>query len=206
MMADQTGTSEIETKMIDAAMAIAVDGGWRGAGLAGIAARAEIDLLDARRYFRDKRAILGTLARRIDDLVDENLDEDATDPSLSVRDRLFDVLMSRFDALLPYRAGIAGVLRALPGQPITALAGLPALGQAMARTLKAVGVSAAGPCGALRVKGLAGIFLATLRVWLRDDSDDNSATMKELDRRLKDAESLVNMFSGRTKPEPATSS
>jgi len=43
----------------------------------------------------------------------------------------------------------------------------------------------------LRSKGLLAIWLATLKVWLEDDSPDLAPTMAALDRNLRRAESAV---------------
>ena len=42
--------------------------------------------------------------------------------------------------------------------------------------------------GLLRIKGVAGVVLVVARVWMDDDSPDLAPTMKELDRRLQQAE------------------
>ncbi len=64
----------------------------------------------------------------------------------------------------------------------------------MAWMLEAAGLGAAGVRGLVRVKGLALVYMAVLRVWLDDDSDDSAATMATLDRRLRQAESLVMLL------------
>src|SRR3546814_17327248 len=61
----------------------------------------------------------------------------------------------------------------------------------MALTLEAAGFSTTGCRGVLRRKGLAAIYLATMRVWLRDDSEDMAKTMAYLDRQLARVDSLL---------------
>ena len=60
--------------------------------------------------------------------------------------------------------------------------------------LEAAGISASGPFGLLRTKGLLAVWLAALRVWLADDSNDLSRTMAALDRYLRRAERLAIEF------------
>jgi len=136
--------------------------------------------------------VLDRLANRVDTAMEAGLDEDATDPDIPVRDRLFEAMMLRFDALNRHRDGVRAVLRDLPRNPVSAIGALPVLGRSMARTLNAVGESTAPLFGPLRVKGLAVVWLATLRVWMTDDSPDMSATMKALDENLNRAEELAN--------------
>ena len=42
--------------------------------------------------------------------------------------------------------------------------------------------------GSMRIKGVAGVVIVVARVWMKDDSPDLAPTMKELDRRLQQAE------------------
>jgi AcrR family transcriptional regulator len=180
--------------LVDAALEIAAEHGWRRTTVREAAERAGVSRMTAFRLAPVKLALLNRLAARVDAQMLAGLDEDATDPEIPVRDRLFEALMLRFDALNPYRDGIVAVLKDLPRDPLTAAAGLPSLGQSMAKTLDAVGESTMPPLGLLRVKGLAIVWLATLRVWVNDDSADMSATMKALDSNLTRADELVNTF------------
>jgi len=50
--------------------------------------------------------------------------------------------------------------------------------------------------GRLRVKGLSALYLSTLRVWFRDDSDDLSKTMAALDRGLSRIDRAVSCCRG----------
>jgi hypothetical protein len=67
----------------------------------------------------------------------------------------------------------------------------------MAAMLEAARVGAGGLKGALRAKGLAGVYLATFRVWLLDDSADMAKTMAALDGYLRRIEGLLRRFAGR---------
>jgi hypothetical protein len=102
--------------------------------------------------------------------------------------------MLRFDALAPHKKAVASILADVPADPLAALTEARPLLRSMAWMLEAAGLSAAGLGGCLRVHGLAGVYLATLRVWLGDDSSDLARTMAALDRNLRRAESLVGML------------
>ena len=101
------------------------------------------------------------------------------------RDRLFDLLMRRFDALKPHRGAIAALWRELPRDPLAGAPLAPALARSMAWMLEAAGAPPRRPFGPVRVKLLAGIHLSVMRVWLQDDSEDLGRTMASLDRALK---------------------
>ncbi len=62
------------------------------------------------------------------------------------------------------------------------------------------GDSTQGLKGMLRVKGVIAVFLATARVWMKDDSPDLAATMKMLDQRMVKAEEWgvsLRLFGGK---------
>ncbi len=61
----------------------------------------------------------------------------------------------------------------------------------MAAMLEAARLSAGGLRGLLRTKALGWAYLATLRVFLRDDSSDLAATMAALDRNLSRLDCLA---------------
>lgn len=192
---DTAGNSATASDLLaEAALEMAAAEGWRMVTLAGAAARAGIDPLTARRTLRCKAGLLSAIASHVDAGMLAALDDDATDPAIEVRDRLFEALMARLDILSANRAAFVAILDGLPREPRTALAGLPSLGRSMARTLDAVGERPWPPFGPLKVKGLALVWLATLRVWRSDDSPDMAVTMKALDGYLARAEEMANTF------------
>ena len=70
----------------------------------------------------------------------------------------------------------------------------------MAAMLEAARLSTSGCRGRLRVKGLMAIYLATLRVWLRDETNDLAKTMAALDGQLRRVEALIGRLPGRPRP------
>lgn len=192
---DKTGdTVTAADLMAGAALEIAADEGWRAVTVSAAAERAGINAMTARRVVRCKAGLLAAIAGRVDAEMRAALDDDATDPSIPVRDRLFEALMARLDVLAADRAAYLSILDDLPRDPASALAGLPSLGRSMARTLEAVGERSWPPFGPLKVKGLALVWLATLRTWRGDDSPDMAVTMKALDGYLARAEEMANTF------------
>jgi hypothetical protein len=121
-----------------------------------------------------------------------------------VRDRLFDLLMRRFDALQAHRAGILAVMRAVPFDPCTAVLLACATRRSMWWMLQAAGCSATGLTGELRVKGLVAVWLWAVRAWERDETEDLTGTMAALDTALARAERAAGWLAGRpaAKVEP----
>ena len=178
--------ADIPKVVIAAALDLAAEKGWRRVSLHDIADRAAVPLADLFDRFASREAILAAFARGIDREVVAGLDpEDATG---CARDRLFAVLMRRFDALAPYRDGIAAIARDVPFDPPAMACGLLRYMCSMAWMLEAAGISTAGVHGIMRVKGLVVLYLAVLKVWLEDDSPDKARTMAALDKWLRRAE------------------
>jgi AcrR family transcriptional regulator len=180
--------------VIETALRLAVEHGWASLALADIAAAAKLPLAELYAAYPSKTAILVALSRAVDREVLAGLEPGTEE---STRDRLFDLIMKRFDALAPHRDGLAAVARDAGRDPVAALCGLGQLTRSMALTLEAAGVSSSGLAGALRIKGLGAIYLATMRDWFRDDSADKARTMAALDARLRRAEGWARRFERR---------
>ena len=175
--------------IIAATLQLAAEKPWSEIPLAEIAAASGLSLIELYRLFPSKLAILDALARRTDAAV-LAAPADADD---APRDRLFDVLMRRFDALLPYRDGLKRIARDLGRLQLEALPAGLALPRSMGWMLEAAGIPAAGLRGALRSRVLGVAYLAAFRVFLEDDSADLTRTMAALDRALRRAEPLLGL-------------
>jgi len=176
--------------IIDRAMDLAAERGWRRTGLADVARAAGVPLGELYRRFPTRAALLGGVAALADAAV--LADETPPDESESARDRVFDVMMRRFDALVPYRAGLAAVMRDLPREPLTALAFSGAYARSMAWMLRAAGVDPDAPGGGALVAGLGAVHARVMRTFLKDDTADLARTMAALDAELRRAESWAN--------------
>ena len=181
--------ADIPQRIIDAAMTLAAERGWRDLSLAEIAEAAKLPLSKVYPVFPSKHAILRDLSRRVD--AEVLAGEDAEAREGSARDRLFDVLMRRFDAPAPHKAALGHILYDVGRDPVAACGALTQLRKSMACMLEAADLSAGGLRGALRVKAVGLVYLDTLRVWLRDDSPDLAKTMAALDRDLRRLEVLA---------------
>lgn len=187
--------ADIPRHVIAGALALAARKRWKDVSLAEIAGEAKVPLSQVYGVFASKTAILAGFSRQIDGQVLAALDDEAA--AAPPRERLFDLLMKRFDALNPHKEAVAGILGDSLSDPLAVLCGLVQLGQSMAWMLEAAGINSAGPLGLVRVEGLAAIYLSTLLVWLRDESPDMAKTMAHLDKRLRQAESCVIAFQRR---------
>lgn len=166
-------------------------GGWRNLSYADIAKDAGLSMAAAYQAYPSKGAILTGIGRDTDARLFASLEEDPLEGS--AKDRLFDLLMRRFDVLNEHREAYAALAWELPRTPIEASCLLFQLRRSLANMLEAAGLSASGLRGAFRIEGLGAIYAAALRVFLKDETADLSKTMAELDKRLGQAERCLNM-------------
>jgi AcrR family transcriptional regulator len=185
--------SDQRAVIIAAALTLIAKHGWRDVTLRTVATEAAVPFATLYAAFPTKAAIVGAFLADIDRQVLDGV-EDADDPDSTVRDRLFDTMMRRYDALRPHRDAVAALAEGLARDPLAALALRPALMRSMAVVLEASGLTAEGLVGALRQKSLAALHAVVLRTWLRDDSADLGKTMVALDSRLKALEGWVQRF------------
>ena len=115
--------------------------------------------------------------------------EDIQDASeVSIREKIVEGLLHRFEVYSPYRDQINQLNQSVRSNPELAFRLLDRLEAVIRRILVMSGDPALGVRGVVRVKGVTGVFLATARVWMKDDSKDLAATMKALDQRMAQAE------------------
>lgn len=181
-------------KCIQAAMTLAGLSGWRNVSLYDIAEEAGLEVGEAAAAVGGRQGVLRELSRRADAAMLTAVDEDWREEG--VRDRLFALLMARFDHLRSHREGLRAVLASLPTDPLGALALAAGPGlRSMKLALDAAGVSSGGPLGRMRARALALAYGDAFRTFLDDDSEDLSRTMSAVDRRLKQLEGMAERFS-----------
>lgn len=175
----------------EALLRMVAAGGWRDLSYADIAKDAGLSLAAAYEAYPSKAAILTGIGRDIDARLFASLEDDPLDGS--PKDRLFDLLMRRFDALNDHREAYAALAWELPRTPVEAGCLALQLRRSLANMLEAAGLSASGLRGAFRIEGLGAIYACALRVWLKDETADLSKTMAELDKRLGQVERWMSM-------------
>ncbi len=90
--------------VIDALIRLAATRPWNDIELIDVAVEAGVTLAEFRDLFPSKGAVLGGFSRLIDrQVLDGTTDDLADEPP---RERVFDVMMRRIDALTPYKAAL----------------------------------------------------------------------------------------------------
>jgi len=108
------------------------------------------------------------------------------------KDRLFDVLMRRLDALAPYKLGLEAIYDWARRDPLAATALNRVVVNSMRFMLEAAGIESEGAVGALKLQGLAFAWARILRVWFGDSDSGLAATMAALDRELTRGSTYVS--------------
>lgn len=171
--------NEFDQALVSAVFAQAGARGWRGVSVVEAAREAKLDLGRTRQRFPSKLAVLA----RFGTIADQAALACATTTG-PVKDRLFDMILRRFDVLQAHRQGVLAVLDAAVIDPALGLFLARLSRRSMVWLLEGAGISAVGLRGMLRAKGLFAVWLWAVRAWREDESADLSATMTATDTAL----------------------
>ncbi|MEX0745897.1 MAG: hypothetical protein WD118_09885 [Phycisphaeraceae bacterium] len=173
-------------KAVRAALALAQHRKWGDIALADIAQAAGLSLSDLRHEFSCKSDILRAFQAEVD--AEVLAKSKAAPAGQNPRDRLFEIVMTRFEVLAPYKPAlkrISDYLCCHPGEGALLACSTLASQYWM---LAGAGIKLDGPGAALRVAGLTAVYAKVFQVWLDDPSPSLDKTMAALDRRLSNGE------------------
>jgi len=180
----------IVSRALSAALELANTRKWQSITLIEIAAAATLPMSELH-GLADK----DTLTDALEGWADEAMSAEAIDLDETVRERLFDVIMRRFEQMETQRAGVLSLMQARDRSP----ARLAALLQAR-RTSAGWALSCAGLDNGnnaqrtARVLGIAWAIGKTERAWRKDESGDFARTMATLDAELSLIEERLSRF------------
>ncbi|GJD43873.1 hypothetical protein AFCDBAGC_1732 [Methylobacterium cerastii] len=174
---------------MEALMRLAAEQPWNDIEVGDIAREAGLSLAELRDLFPSKGAVLGGLARIIDRKV---LEDDGSDLAEEpTRERLFDVLMRRLDAMTPYKPALRRIAYALRGDPLSMLALNGVALNSHRYMLAAAGIDTEGPLGRLKLQGVVIAFARVTETWLDDDDPALARTMARLDKEIRSGERFM---------------
>ena len=177
--------------ILDAALAMAEDTGWDGLSLRALSVSLDISMAELRCHYRDSDAIADAWFRRAETAMLAPTGRRFRD--LAAKERIKLLMLRWFDALAPHRRVTAAMLGTKlwlfhPHHYGPMVFNLSRLIQWLR---DAAGLDASGRRRQVEEVCLTALFLATLAVWCRDDSDDQQRTRAFLDRRLGQADRLM---------------
>lgn len=172
-------------RAVDSLMKLAAERPWDQIELSDIATEAGLTLAQLRGLFPSKLAMLGGVTRIVDDAVlSDSSDDLANEP---IKERLFDLVMRRLDAMAPYKAALRKIAPVIRRDPLA----LAALNRGAVNSwrymLASAGIPTEDALGHLRVQGAVLLMARVSETWLDDDEAELSKTMARLDRELKTA-------------------
>jgi ubiquinone biosynthesis protein COQ9 len=186
----------LDAKIADATLRLAGKKGWDALDFDVISKAAKIPASQLCGQFRDKNAMLPAIVKFIDQRTAKALGK--PDKRASPRDRLFEVLMARFDILQEYREGIVAILNNGIKNPAIGRYLLPAHCNSMRQILAASGISMPGSEKKLITAGFLAVYYRTICYWKKDSSPDMNRTMAVLDQGLRFAcKAAELLFRGR---------
>ncbi len=185
----KAGGPSVRDRIIEALMELSAEREWDDFGLTDIATRAGVTLSEFRDAFPSKGAVLAGFARKIDHIVLGQESQTLADEA--PRERVFDVLMRRLDAMAPYKLGLQGVMDHVRRDPMTAAALNGVVINSMRFMLASAGVDVTGNTAGLKLQGLAVAWGRVLDAWFEDDDPGQARTMAALDRELSKGETWV---------------
>ena len=177
-------------KGLKAAFDLAASRAWTDIPLADIAANAKLSLSDFHGV-----ASREDLVEALDGFFDRAMSAEGVPEETSPRERLFEVMMLRFEAMEPYRAGLTEILK-FRETSLTHLVRLPQHRHATAAwALASAGLDDdAGAPASLKRIAIAFVVAQTERAWRKDKNGDFALTMAALDGGLRRAEERLGQF------------
>lgn len=173
----------IETALL-AALELAAEKPWSDITLAEIAAKAGLPL-------QEFHGIRGRedIVEAMDGYFDRAMSAEGVPEDSLARERLFDVIMKRFEAMEPYRPGLRELMKFREAS-LTHVLRLPVHRHASAAwALASAGLDDDGGAPASLKRIVIGFVIAsTERAWRREKSADFALTMAALDKGLRHAE------------------
>jgi hypothetical protein len=175
--------SDEQTKrsIMAAALELAAEALFETVSLRAICERAGVCLADC--------AASGMTRSRLVAMLDADLDRQMLEGAAELdlgqppRDRLFEVVIGRFDAMEARRAAWTSILLAERGRPDEQARRVARRARTARWVLVAAGISGSGAGGAVRIAGLTRVLRLCESSWLQD-GPELSATMACLDREL----------------------
>jgi AcrR family transcriptional regulator len=187
--------------LLVAAFELIAEDGWDGLSFAVLARRTGAPVAEVYRQLPTRGAVLRLLNRRIDQAMLE-VDE-AELVGLPPRDRAFELLMRRLEALQPFRPGLERLARVARRDPCVVLLTLCRLDRSLAWLQDVAGLPRHGLRARIARRALGAAYLQTLRVWFEDDAADLGRTMAELDKQLRRVQAVAGLREARAGRAPA---
>lgn len=182
-------STKIRESILSAALAVAAREAWEFVSPLTIAEEAGIPPHELQSWFPTKSAIVMAIIDDLDRQVEDAFPD--IDDTMSMRDRLFDILMERIDLANHHRHAHISFFKSVGWTKEATCSDISLLMSSMKRMAKCAGMDTEGLFGGMKLTGLAVAYSWVLLTWMRDTSPDLGKTMAELDKTLSRAEGIA---------------
>lgn len=184
-----------QQEVIAATFGMIAEKGLGKVKLSSLARKFKVPLTEFYAVYPTVESVLHCYIDQVDAMMIESVDPDY-ETNGTKRDLYFDMFMSRFDALQEHRDGVKRWLAELPKHPTLWATTLKRWDQSLSLMLD---MAQDSPLFPVKKIGLAGIYLATMRAWMQDETPDMAQTMVSIDKSLAKADNFVASFLTRKK-------
>jgi AcrR family transcriptional regulator len=187
----KTARRDLERRIVDHTVALAAEAGWDRIRLRRVADDLGISLAELRVHYRDLDAVADAWFARA--LARMLAPAEAGFTDLPARERVYLVMIRWLDAHRDERAIVGQMLntKLYPSHPHHWVPMIFSLSRLIQWVREAAHLDASGRRRQVEEVGLTLLFLATLGVWLRDQSADQETTRRFLRHRLAMADRLL---------------
>lgn len=156
--------------------------GWHSFTVVQLAKNLDLSLAQIYSIFPDKISVLVSFFEKIDMKILSQINkEDFNEPR---RERIFELLMSRFEALNPYKKALRSIGNGILSDPITALKLMPKLLHTLRWMLEASGYDVQGLKGHIKINTFAFLYIGVIAEWMDNDAVDQTKIMALLDKMI----------------------
>lgn len=166
--------------------------GWLHFSLSDIADDKDTTLAKVHAKYPNRLCLLEDFSKYIDQTTLEDLEK--FDETETQRDRLFSIIMTRFDVLTPYKSLIRMLWQDGWKDPFLLIGTLPMGLNSMSWLLQAANIDTTGIQGAFRIKVFTFFYLKTVWAWLNDSTETLDETMVALDKSLQQLSQVPGFF------------
>lgn len=186
--------AQAREKILGAFLTLLAEKRFERIELSEVAKLANVSLADLRGEFGSTFDMVAAFMRETDKKVLAGGEQLNLDPELAAqpaRDRLFEVLMRRFEALAPYREAIRSLYRSARTNPRLAMGINKLAVRSQQWMLSSASIGSSGLTGGMRAQALSCLYAKAMQTWLDDEDPGLARTMASLDRQLATAERLA---------------
>lgn len=187
-------TAKTKQKILKTFLDLLAEHPYEDVSLPLIAERANVKLSDMRGAYSSKLKLVAAFLEQVDTTVLDERDEDMGDQP--PRDRLFDILMSRIDAMAEHKEAVRALQHASGKDPALALDLNSLEVRSQKWMLIAAGIDVSGVKATVVAQGLAIAFGRVVGTWLDEDDEGMPRTMARLDKELDKGSDFMKRLKG----------